>query len=128
MTDAPIDFRILAGAGVPVREFKAGDVIFRQGDDAKELFVIQHGSVEIRLRHLRRDGADRLRSAQRNGRRGQRREACSGGREAVSVPDQPYAALRAQCLARDGAAAACIKSLSMNRAAVTDDAVRGPAA
>ena len=34
----------------------------------------------------------------------------------------------AQCLARDGAAAACIKSLSMNRAAVTDDAVRGPAA
>jgi CRP/FNR family transcriptional regulator, cyclic AMP receptor protein len=48
MTDAPIDFRILAGAGVPVREFKAGDVIFRQGDDAKELFVIQHGKVEIR--------------------------------------------------------------------------------
>lgn len=36
MTDAPIDFRIPAGAGVPVREFKAGDVIFRQGDDAKE--------------------------------------------------------------------------------------------
>ena len=49
MTDAPIDFRILAGAGVPVREFKAGDVVFRQGDDAKELFVIQHGKVEIRL-------------------------------------------------------------------------------
>lgn len=49
MTDAPIDFRILAGAGVPVREFKAGDVIFSQGDDAKELFVIQNGTVEIRL-------------------------------------------------------------------------------
>ena len=32
-----------------MREFKAGDVIFRQGDDAKELFVIQRGSVEIRL-------------------------------------------------------------------------------
>jgi hypothetical protein len=40
MTDAPIDFRILAGAGVPVREFKAGDIIFHVGDDAKELFVI----------------------------------------------------------------------------------------
>jgi CRP/FNR family transcriptional regulator, cyclic AMP receptor protein len=49
MTDAPIDFRILAGAGVPVREFKAGDVIFSHGDDAKELFVIQNGTVEIRL-------------------------------------------------------------------------------
>ena len=43
MTDAPIDFRILTGAGVPVPEFKAGGVIFRQGDDAKELFVIQRG-------------------------------------------------------------------------------------
>jgi CRP/FNR family transcriptional regulator, cyclic AMP receptor protein len=49
MTDAPIDFRILAGAGVPVLEFKAGDVIFHQGDDAKELFVIQNGRVEIRI-------------------------------------------------------------------------------
>ena len=49
MTDAPIDFRILAGAGVPVRQFKAGDVIFSEGDDAKELFVIQNGRVELRL-------------------------------------------------------------------------------
>jgi len=49
MTDAPIDFRILAGAGVPVRQFKAGDVIFSEGDDAKELFVIQNGQVELRL-------------------------------------------------------------------------------
>jgi CRP/FNR family transcriptional regulator, cyclic AMP receptor protein len=49
MTDAPIDFRILAGAGVPVREFRAGDVIFHQGDDAKELFAIHNGKVEVRL-------------------------------------------------------------------------------
>ena len=126
MTDAPIDFRILAGAGVTVREFKAGDVIFHQGDDAKELFVIQNGRVEIllgqsrarnavRLRHFWRDGADRHRSAQRNGRGGQRRDACPGGREAVSVPHQPYAALRAQCLARYGAAAAGIKSHLVKR-------------
>ncbi|MFY9835235.1 MAG: cyclic nucleotide-binding domain-containing protein [Xanthobacteraceae bacterium] len=47
--DAPIDFRVLAGAGVPVREFRAGDVIFHQGDYAKELFVIQNGKVEVRL-------------------------------------------------------------------------------
>jgi len=49
MADTPIDFGILAGAGAPVRDFKAGDVIFRQGDKAEELFVIQSGSVEIRL-------------------------------------------------------------------------------
>ena len=49
MANAPIDFRILAGAGVPVREFKAGDVIFKQGDAAEELFIIQSGEVEIRL-------------------------------------------------------------------------------
>ena len=49
MADTPIDFGILAGAGAPVRVFKAGDVIFRQGDPAQELFVIQSGKVEIRL-------------------------------------------------------------------------------
>ena len=49
MANAPTDFRIFAGAGVPVREFKAGDVIFKQGDAAEELFIIQSGEVEIRL-------------------------------------------------------------------------------
>lgn len=28
---------------------KAGDIIFTEGDDAKELFVVQSGTVEIRL-------------------------------------------------------------------------------
>jgi CRP-like cAMP-binding protein len=32
-----------------VRDFKAGDVIFRQGDPAHELFIVQSGEVEIRL-------------------------------------------------------------------------------
>ena len=49
MTDTRVDFGILAGAGAPVRQFKAGEVIFRQGDAAEELFVIQSGTVEIRL-------------------------------------------------------------------------------
>ena len=49
LANAPVDFRILAGAGAPVREFKAGDVIFKQGDAAHELFVVQDGEVEIRL-------------------------------------------------------------------------------
>ncbi len=49
MADAPVDFKILAGAGVPVREFKADEVIFERGDAAQELFIIQSGEVEIRL-------------------------------------------------------------------------------
>jgi len=49
MGNPPVDFRLLAGAGVPSRDFKAGDVIFRQGDPAQELFIIQSGEVEIRL-------------------------------------------------------------------------------
>ena len=49
MADEAIDFRILAGAGAPLRQFKAGDVIFKEGDAASELFVIADGEVEIRL-------------------------------------------------------------------------------
>ena len=49
MIDTRVDFGILAGAGAPVRSFKAGDVIFQQGDAAEELYVVQSGTVEIRL-------------------------------------------------------------------------------
>ena len=49
MANPPVDFRLLAGAGVPARDFKAGDVIFRQGDPAQELFIVQSGEVKIRL-------------------------------------------------------------------------------
>lgn len=49
MAEAPIDFRLLAGTGAPARNYKAGDVIFREGDAAQELFIIQSGEVEIRL-------------------------------------------------------------------------------
>ena len=49
MVNEPIDFRLLAGAGVPARDFKAGDVIFREGDPARDLFIVQSGAVEIRL-------------------------------------------------------------------------------
>jgi CRP-like cAMP-binding protein len=47
--DTAIDFGLLAGAGARVRTYNAGDVIFQQGDKAEELFVIQSGTVEIRL-------------------------------------------------------------------------------
>jgi CRP/FNR family cyclic AMP-dependent transcriptional regulator len=49
MADTSVDFGILAGAGAPVREFKAGGIIFREGDPASEFFVIQSGKVDIRL-------------------------------------------------------------------------------
>ena len=49
MPDAPVDFRLLAGAGAPARDFKAGEVIFREGEPAHELFIIQSGEIEIRL-------------------------------------------------------------------------------
>jgi CRP-like cAMP-binding protein len=49
MFDAPVDFGILASSGAQGRDFKAGDVIFSQGEAATELFVIQSGKVELRL-------------------------------------------------------------------------------
>jgi CRP-like cAMP-binding protein len=49
MTDAPVDFGLLAGAGAPARNYKAGEIIFREGDPAEELFVVKSGTVEIRL-------------------------------------------------------------------------------
>ena len=49
MPDTNIDFGLLAGAGAPTRTFKAGEVIFSEGDPAEEMFVVKTGSVEIRL-------------------------------------------------------------------------------
>ena len=49
MAETAIDFGILAGSGAPARDFKAGEIIFKQGDAAAEFFVIKSGKVEIRL-------------------------------------------------------------------------------
>lgn len=49
MSDMTIDFGILAGAGAPVREFKAGEIIFKEGDQGAEFFVIQKGKVDIQI-------------------------------------------------------------------------------
>jgi Cyclic nucleotide-binding domain len=46
---AIVDFGILAGAGAPTLSFKAGEIIFREGDPAEELFVVKSGKIEIRL-------------------------------------------------------------------------------
>jgi CRP/FNR family transcriptional regulator, cyclic AMP receptor protein len=49
MSDTAVDFGILAGAGATVHEFKAGDIIFKEGDPGAEFFVIQSGKVDIQL-------------------------------------------------------------------------------
>jgi CRP-like cAMP-binding protein len=46
---ASVDFGILAGAGAPTRSYKAGDVIFREGEPAQELYIVKSGRVEVRL-------------------------------------------------------------------------------
>jgi len=42
-------FSVLTGNNIETRSFKAGDVIFREGDEAKELFVIKSGQVRIQI-------------------------------------------------------------------------------
>jgi CRP/FNR family transcriptional regulator, cyclic AMP receptor protein len=42
-------FALLTGNDVETRQVKAGGVIFRQGDEAHELFVIKSGEVRIQL-------------------------------------------------------------------------------
>jgi CRP/FNR family transcriptional regulator, cyclic AMP receptor protein len=49
MSNDAVDFSILVSLGVPVRSFNAGETIFKEGDPATELYVIQSGRVEIRL-------------------------------------------------------------------------------
>ena len=49
MADTTFDFGTIAGETGPLRELKAGDVIFKQGDAGQELFIIKSGKVEIRI-------------------------------------------------------------------------------
>ena len=44
-------------ADMPTRTFKAGDVIFRQGDRAAtgEAYLVHHGTVEVRRRNGRKE-------------------------------------------------------------------------
>jgi CRP/FNR family cyclic AMP-dependent transcriptional regulator len=47
--DDLVDFRILARGEVPAREVTAGDVIFKEGDPATEMYLVISGAIEIRL-------------------------------------------------------------------------------
>jgi CRP/FNR family transcriptional regulator, cyclic AMP receptor protein len=42
-----VNFGILLGPQVPRQSFKAGEPIFREGDAASEMYVIETGNVEI---------------------------------------------------------------------------------
>jgi CRP-like cAMP-binding protein len=48
-SDEVVGFSFLAESKVPVWYVKAGETIFKEGDIAKELYVIQSGLVEIQL-------------------------------------------------------------------------------
>ena len=47
MSHDGIDFKLLVGHDIPTRSYKAGDIIFREGDPATELFIIKEGRVDI---------------------------------------------------------------------------------
>jgi CRP/FNR family transcriptional regulator, cyclic AMP receptor protein len=49
MSEAPIDFSLLSRAGVPTRSYKAGEIIFREGESGNELYIVQSGRVRIEL-------------------------------------------------------------------------------
>ena len=47
MTASEIDFSVLTGNGIEARSARAGEVIFKEGDEAHQLFVIKSGEVII---------------------------------------------------------------------------------
>ena len=49
MSEAPVNFSLLASSEFPARSFKAGEIIFREGDSAEELYLVRSGSVRIQL-------------------------------------------------------------------------------
>jgi hypothetical protein len=115
MAEIPVDFGILGGAGAPVRDFKAGEVIFNQGDPAAELFVIQSGRVDITLgNRLLTSLSDHdifgemalIDAAPRSASAVAKTDVrlVPVGREAIFVSDQPHAPFRAQYDAGAGAA------------------------
>jgi CRP/FNR family transcriptional regulator, cyclic AMP receptor protein len=42
-------FAVLTGNNIETKLIKAGDIIFREGDEAHELFVVKSGEVRIQL-------------------------------------------------------------------------------
>lgn len=49
MSDDVVGFSFLAESSIPVWYLKPGETIFKEGETAKELYVIRSGQVEIQL-------------------------------------------------------------------------------
>jgi CRP/FNR family cyclic AMP-dependent transcriptional regulator len=49
MADSDIDFSLLTDNGIATRMAKAGEVIFKEGDEADQLFAIKSGEIAIQL-------------------------------------------------------------------------------
>lgn len=49
MSEDTIDFSLLFKLGAKEVTFKAGDVIFKVGDEAQDLYIVEQGKIEIRL-------------------------------------------------------------------------------
>ena len=48
MPESEVDFGLLVGPEVLTREFAKGELIFQEGDEGDEFFVVVRGEVEIR--------------------------------------------------------------------------------
>jgi len=55
-------FSVLTGNNIDAQSFKAGSVIFQEGDEARELFVVKSGQVRIQIgnRTVTELGADSI--------------------------------------------------------------------
>lgn len=49
MSDEGFNLGLLTKLGIKEQSFKPGEIIFREGDAAEQMFVIKAGRVEIRL-------------------------------------------------------------------------------
>ena len=58
MSHDGIDFKLLVGQDIPTRSYEAGEIIFREGDPATELFIIKEGRVDILSGNRLLDGID----------------------------------------------------------------------
>ena len=47
-TDAPVDFQHLGRSRGGAAQLQGGEIIFREGDPAEELYVVKSGKVEIK--------------------------------------------------------------------------------
>jgi cyclic nucleotide-binding protein len=105
-------FSLLTGDHIDALPFKAGSVIFREGDEARELFMIKSGQVRIQTGNrtvtelgpesIFGEMADRQRAAQRQRDRGNRHRAGARIRKAVLVSGEPNPSFCPQRNARFG--------------------------